>query len=970
MGPQPEEVGKLSMLGISRTAVHARSSSHGRNRRNHFQVLVLVTSLATAIYVWLNIIHPLENASTVPLHASEILDRCRSLNVKPTPHRDFYARTESDRYVPGTLPVLISNATIWTGNHDGRESVRGHVLMARGLIKWVGEDASSLARLSKKYRGALDHIDAKGAWLTPGIVDVHSHLAVEPSPGLNGAADGNSVKAPVQPWLRSLDGLNTHDDAYKLAIAGGVTTSLILPGSADAMGGQAFVIKLRPTAERSPTSMLLEPPYNLNSSKTVSNSPPRWRHMKHACGENPSRVFGQTRMDTFWEFRQAYNKAKKIKDSQDTYCTKARAGQWTGLGDFPDDLQWEALVDILRGKVKVQTHCYEAVDLDDFVRLSNEFQFPIAAFHHAHETYLVPDVLKRAYGDKPPASAMFASFARYKRESYRHSEFAPRILHDNGLKVIMKSDHPAIVSRYLMHESQQAHYYGLPSHVAMSAVISTPAEVMGLDHRIGFIREGYDADVVLWDSHPLAIGATPTQVYIDGIPQLKSPYHIHKPKSFQVPPNTPDWDKETKETLEYDGLPPLEPKRLLKNTVVFTNVSNVWQRADHGIATMYTALTGQNGVAVVDSGRVVCTGAQESCLGHFKSKADVTFVDLDGGSISPGLVSFGTNLGLQEIAMEHSTIDGAVTDALTEKVPKIVGGDNAVIRAVDGLQFSTRDSLLAYRAGVTSAITAPLTHGFFSGLSVYFSTGASHKLASGAIVQDIAALHVSLGYSIHASTSTQVGTLRKMLLEPGTGDMGYWFEQVVEGELPLVIDVHSADIIATLLALKEEVENRTGRRIIMTLSGATEAHLLAKEIGEAKVGVIVNPVRPFPYTWERRRILPGPPLSPKSAIAHLLSHNVTVGVGVMGVSGSTEISTWSVRNTRFDIAWAIIEAGGSISTNQALGLASANVEMLLGVKRDVAMESDLVASKGGNLLDFESKVLGIISPRRSQVELL
>jgi imidazolonepropionase-like amidohydrolase len=142
-------------------------------------------------------------------------------------------------------------------------------------------------------------------------------------------------------------------------------------------------------------------------------------------------------MDTFWAFRKAYDRARQIKEKQDAYCEQAFSGRWSGLGEFPEDLQWEALVDVLRGRVKVQTHCYEAVDLDDLIRLSNEFNFSIAAVHHAHEAYLVPDVLKRAYGS-PPAAAIFATHARYKREAYRGSEFAPRILAENGIKVVLK----------------------------------------------------------------------------------------------------------------------------------------------------------------------------------------------------------------------------------------------------------------------------------------------------------------------------------------------------------------------------------------------------------------------------------------------------------------------------------------------------------------------------------------------------
>lgn len=123
-------------------------------------------------------------------------------------------------------------------------------------------------------------------------------------PHLDGASDGNSLLGIVQPFLRSLDAINTHDAAYKLGVAGGVGTALILPGSANAIGGQAFAIKLRPTEERSPYSLLVEPPFSYNGSGIVPSSPPRWRHLKQACGENPSRLYHGTRMDSIYAMRQ------------------------------------------------------------------------------------------------------------------------------------------------------------------------------------------------------------------------------------------------------------------------------------------------------------------------------------------------------------------------------------------------------------------------------------------------------------------------------------------------------------------------------------------------------------------------------------------------------------------------------------------------------------------------------------------
>ncbi|KAJ6572076.1 carbohydrate esterase family 9 protein [Mycena capillaripes] len=913
---------------------------HAKKRVKSLQLAFIL--LAAFSYSLTYLLWPRSHSETVPINAQAIVAQCEALHLTPGPPDNFHSRTQSDRFEKGTKPTLIRNATIWTGLDDGNEVIHGDILIDKGLIKKVGTvDLRSYAN--------AEVLDAAGAWVSPGIVDLHSHLGVDSAPALNGASDTNSLKGLVLPWLRSLDGLNTHDDAYRLSISGGLTTANVLPGSADAIGGQAFVIKLRPTTERSSSAMLLEPPFSLNGTHVDPFQRPRWRQMKHACGENPSRVYSGTRMDTQWAFRQGYNTARIIKEKQDAYCAKALAGEWNGLGDFPEDLQWEALVDVLRGRVKVQNHCYEGVDIDGMVRLTNEFKFSIAAFHHAHEAYMVPDLIKKAYGH-PPAVAIFATSARFKREAYRGSEFAPRILADNGLDVVMKSDHPVLNSRHLIYEAQQAHYFGLSANLALASVTSTPARIMGQDHRIGRIIEGFDADIVVWDSHPLALGAAPRQVYIDGIAQIEKPYTSVKPKSTQHVPATPNFDKEIADAIKYEGLPPLEPEKAKSDVVVFRNVGSIFLKnpATRSVNEAFSS-DGADGVVVVQKGRIVCHGICPSAL----SRSDTLYLDLEGGSISPGLVSYGSPLGLTHITGEASTNDGPVFDPLRNQIPEII--DGIVIKAVDGLLFATRDALLGYRSGVTSAVTAPSSRGFLSGLSTVFSTAAAHKLVDGAVIQEVAALHVGLSLSSAISVSTQIAALRGLLLGEGKGDLAQWFSDVAAGKIPLVVNVESADIIASLLVLKKEAEAVNGTPIRLTLTGATEAHLLAKEIGQAGVGVILEQ-RPFPSAWEQKRILPGPPLTQSSAIAALVAHNVTVGIEVGTPS--------SVRNTRFDVAWAGLESNGVLGKAEVLALASINLETLLGVEES---NTDLVATSGGS--DFEGKVVAIISARSASVDL-
>ncbi|KAF8663419.1 hypothetical protein AX16_000991 [Volvariella volvacea WC 439] len=737
-------------------------------------------------------------------------------------------------------------------------------------------------------------------------------------------------------------------------------------------------MKLRKTSQRSVSSMLVEPPSEVTGNP---NKTPRWRHMKHACGEN-LRPYGN-RMDSAWSFRAAYHEAQKIKKDQDDYCAKAEAGLWESLtGSFPQSLQWEALVDVLRGRVKVSAHCYETVDLDSMVRLSKEFKFPISSFHHAAEAYLVPDLLKQTY-EGIPSVALFANNYRYKREAYRGSEFAPRVLAEEGIPVIMKSDHPFTNSRYLIYEAQQAHHFGLQPSLALAAVTSAPAAAAGLIHRIGVINVGADADIVLWDSHPLQIGATPVHVWIDGVMQIPLPPKDNENtrvevgvgkdgEEWQQVPDVPNWEKERREAVLWEGLPPLKGRKS-SGRVAFHNVKDIWKAGPSGISRQTFAQESNQGeVVVVEKGRILCAGT-DACV-NLMSDADV--VDLRGGSLAPGLMTFGSPLGLEEIRAEPSTGDGQPFDAFLHKIPEVLHDVGNTLRAVDALVFDTRNALLAYRHGVTMA-TSSLQRSFhlggppnqiISGLSVSFRTGAPHVVDSGAIIQDVSALHVSIGRANPlsneraVSVSSQIGGLRRLLFgwESHDQETGHWFRKAAEGVVPLVVEVHSADIMASLLIVKAEVEDKIGSNMRMVFSGATEAHLLAKEIANERVGVILNPVRPFPETWQERRILPGPPLSNDTALVTLLQNGVTVGLGVR--------SSWEARNTRFDLQWAMLESNGRINQQQALQMVTTDLEELLGI-RDVDEERDMVAYEGGNLFDQHSKVAGVISQKTGIVEL-
>ncbi|KAI0251330.1 hypothetical protein BJV78DRAFT_1282605 [Lactifluus subvellereus] len=936
---------------------------------------ILALCLVSLVYTfyWIESSNNLWAASQrLPLDAQEILMRCAALKARPGPPSNFLERDVSDRFEEGTPATIIRNATIWTGGKNGTEIIYGDLLLDKGIVKTIGEVP----------RAPVDNvrtIDARGAWVTPGLIDFHSHIGLYSLPTLHASFNLNSNKGPILPWLRTIDAFDTHDDSLQLVMAGGVTSMQVLPGSLNAIAGQAFMMKSRKTAERSPTSMVIEPPRDLNGSH-FDPSGPRWRYLKQSVGESTDR-YGN-RMDIMWSYRQAYKRASQIKTAQDAYCAKAEAGLWNSISDnFPEGFQFEALVDVLRGRVKVSQHVYETVDIDAIVRLSNEFQFHVDSIHHAAEAWLVPDVLKRMWGG-PPAIALFSDYYRHKRESYRGSVHAPRVLADCNFTVILKTDHPELNGRYLLYEAQEAYHYGLPLELALASVTTAPAAVAGLSHRVGTLRPGMDADVVLWDSHPLRLGATPVAVWVDGIAQplgTEIDVLVGKGKEapeWREPPKVPDWKRERQEALKWDGLPPLEVDRV-SDGVVFTNVSAVLVRGAEGIQHMFraSAVDQTKGVVIVHGGKITCAGVDNACNSLVPNRARL--VNLEGGMLAPAFISFGSNLGLQEIPYEPSTGDGLHLDPFADDIPEVLRDSGGIVQAADALEFQTRNALLAYRAGVTVATSPPcafFTEPTFTGLSATFRTGAPHALAEGAVIQRISALHCVIrrpnvlmtqnGPAQTPSISTRISALRRLLLADGderAGETAKWFVKAADGALPLVVDVGSADVMAALLKLKEEVEQKRGSRMRLVFSGAAEAHLLAKEIGRARVGVILTPSRPFPETWDDRRILPGPPISNDTALVSLLENGVLVGVGTTDAALAAHI--------RFDLAWATAESNGRVSPEKALGLATVNLERLLGIDQ-AFWEGDMVAWARGGPLDMESAVVGLVSSAQGRVDLL
>src|SRR5213082_3116091 len=314
-------------------------------------------------------------------------------------------------------PVLIRNATIMTA--AGQEIPNGSIVLAAGRIVAVG------AKVDAPADAVV--VDGTGKYVTPGLIDEHSHLGVYAAPGTDAESDGNEATNPVTAEVWAEHSFWPQDPQIPLAIAGGITTIQALPGSANLIGGRSAILKLIP-------------------GRTVQEMKfPGARYgLKMACGENPKRVYGQkggpsTRMGNMAGYRRKWDKWNK--DHQ---------------GDPPDrNLKLETLAEVLRGDIYVQNHCYRADEMAHMLDLGREFGFPIRSFHHAVEAYKVRDLLAAA----GTGAAVWADWWGFKEEAMDGIKENAALLQEAGVRLNIHSDSPSGIQR-LNQEAAKAMYAG------------------------------------------------------------------------------------------------------------------------------------------------------------------------------------------------------------------------------------------------------------------------------------------------------------------------------------------------------------------------------------------------------------------------------------------------------------------------------------------------------------------------------
>ncbi|HEU4643080.1 MAG TPA: amidohydrolase [Gemmatimonadaceae bacterium] len=394
-------------------------------------------------------------------------------------------------------PTVIENVTILTA--AGPRIENGAVLLKDGKIAVVAKSADA-PELKQAMNGASPVvIDGKGKYLTPGIIDVHSHMGVYPAPGVDANSDGNEATNPATPNVWAEHSVWPQDPQFPRALAGGVTTAQILPGSANLFGGRSVVVKMVP-------------------ARTVQGMkfPGAKYGLKMACGENPKRVYGNrggpsTRMGNVAGYRAQWIKAEEYRRKWDKWL-KDRKGEPPAR-----DLGLETLAEVLRGNIYVQNHCYRADEMAQMIDISHEFGFKIRAFHHGVEAYKIADLLaKEGIG-----AAVWADWGAFKMEALDAVRANLALLDKAGVHAMIHSDDASGVQR-LNQEVAKAMAAGraagldISEDEAVKWMTINPAWAIGLDDKIGSIETGKNADVVLWSGDPFSVYTHADKVWIDG----------------------------------------------------------------------------------------------------------------------------------------------------------------------------------------------------------------------------------------------------------------------------------------------------------------------------------------------------------------------------------------------------------------------------------------------------------------------
>jgi imidazolonepropionase-like amidohydrolase len=410
-----------------------------------------------------------------------------SLSANSNPFPSSYLAIAS----PATL---LSNVTLLDG--IGGRIENASLLMEDGKIVALGDDID--------VPDDAVEVNGQGKWVTPGIIDVHSHLGVYPTPEGTAHSDGNEMTKPVTAQVWAEHSIWPQDPGFQRALAGGVTVMQILPGSANLVGGRGVTVKNLPGSVVQDMKFP-DAPYGL----------------KMACGENPKRVYGAkggpaTRMGNVAGYRQAWSDAQDYQRKWDKFYNDLEAGN-VKAKEPKRDLKLETLALVLKGEILVHMHCYRADDMGTMLDVMKEFGYKISTFHHAVESYKIADRL----AENAVCSAMWADWWGFKLEAYDGIQENIPMVHAAKACAIVHSDSDLGIQR-LNQEAAKAWANGKRAGLDISQadawqwLSANPAKSLGIFEQTGSLEEGKNADVVLWSGDPFSTYTQAEHVYLDG----------------------------------------------------------------------------------------------------------------------------------------------------------------------------------------------------------------------------------------------------------------------------------------------------------------------------------------------------------------------------------------------------------------------------------------------------------------------
>ena len=406
--------------------------------------------------------------------------------------------------------VLITNANILTGQGDS--ILDASILIDQNKIVAVGKDLDS---------SDATVVDAEGKWVTPGIIDIHSHMGVYPAPSLRSNSDGNEATSPTTPHVWAEHSVWTQDPQYTLALKGGITSFHVLVGSANLIGGRGVTLK----NVRSRTVQGMKFP----------NAP---YSLKMACGENPKRVYGgrnsepSTRMGNVAGYRDAWIEAEEYLRSLKEYAENPDEDKEPS--DRPSrDLGLETMIGVLEGDILVQMHCYRGEEMVVMLDVAKEFDYKITTFHHAIEAYKVADILAQ----NSVCAAMWADWWGFKNEAFdmvwENTAIVDQAEDKTGCAIV-HSDSAVDIQR-MNQQAAKALAAGQKAGLdinrerAIQWITLNPAIALGIGDQVGSIEPGKMADIVIWSHDPFSVYSRAEKVFIDGL--LK--FDIDDPSSFE-----------------------------------------------------------------------------------------------------------------------------------------------------------------------------------------------------------------------------------------------------------------------------------------------------------------------------------------------------------------------------------------------------------------------------------------------------